>query len=99
MQLSYFSLPLLILSIRLPTTLATTPINNCNRNSNKMVEVDPSGINDGSGAACKTHDFSFIDENHLAEKRVASLTKILVDQYGVDNEALVKAICALGEGV
>lgn len=64
-----------------------------------MVEVDPSGINDGSGAACKTHDFSFIDENHLAEKRVASLTKILVDQYGVDNEALVEAICALGEGV
>ena len=39
-----------------------------------------------------------MDENHLAEQRVASLTKILVEQYGVDNDNLVKAICALGEG-
>ena len=63
-----------------------------------MVEVDPSGINDGSGATCKTHSYAAIDENHLAEQRVASLTQILAEQYGVDNEPLVKALCALGEG-
>ncbi|CAB9506863.1 Fructose-1,6-bisphosphatase class 1 [Seminavis robusta] len=62
-----------------------------------MVEVDPSGAGDGSGKKCLTHSYSVVDEDHLAEKRVESLTKILTEQYGVPDERLVKALCALGE--
>lgn len=104
LQLVLQILLLLVVASLFPTSLATSssPTTNnvftTNNNNNNMVEVDPAGINDGSGAACQTHDFSFLDENHLAEQRVASLTKILVEKYGVDSEHLVKAICALGEG-
>lgn len=64
-----------------------------------MVVVDPHGINDGSGKMCAAHSYSNIDENHLSEKRIESLSAILVQQYGVENKRLVKALCALGEGM
>jgi hypothetical protein len=64
-----------------------------------MVEVDPSGIGDGSGKKCLAHSYSFVDLNQVVEERVQSLTNILLEQYGVKNERLVKALCALGEGV
>jgi len=63
-----------------------------------MVEVDPHGVNDGSGATCTTHSYASIDENHLSEKRIASLTLILDEKYGVTDPNLIKALCALGEG-
>jgi len=64
-----------------------------------MVEVDPHGVNDGSGATCTTHSYASIDENHLSEKRIASLTLILNEKYGVTDPNLIKALCALGEGM
>ena len=63
-----------------------------------MVTVDPSGINQGSGDKCLTHSYSSIDENHLSEQRIASLTSILKEQYQVKDDNLIKALCALGEG-
>lgn len=59
--------------------------------------VDPSGINDGSGKKCLSHSYSSVDENQLSQQRIDSLTKILKDQYGISDELLVKALCALGE--
>jgi hypothetical protein len=67
--------------------------------NSSMVEVDPSGIGDGTGQKCLAHSYSGVDEDHVVEQRVESLTKILMEQYGVENERLVKALCALGEGV
>mmetsp|Transcript_1638 Transcript_1638/g.2347 ORF Transcript_1638/g.2347 Transcript_1638/m.2347 type:complete len:366 (+) Transcript_1638:150-1247(+) len=63
-----------------------------------MVEIDPHGVGDGSGVTCATHSYASIDGPHVAEKRTTSLSAILKSpQYGVHDDNLVKAICALGE--
>ena len=63
-----------------------------------MVEVDPHGINQGTGDECAIHSYMLIDEHGLNEHRIASLSKILHERYGVKDERLVTALCALGEG-
>ena len=63
-----------------------------------MVTVDPHGVNDGSGDACATHSYASIDGPKVVEQRLASLRTLLSETYGVQNEHLVTALCALGEG-
>jgi len=55
------------------------------------------GINDGSGHQCHDHSYTGIDG--AAKARIDSLSALLSDTYGVKDARLVRALCALGEGV
>mmetsp|Transcript_2952 Transcript_2952/g.8302 ORF Transcript_2952/g.8302 Transcript_2952/m.8302 type:complete len:400 (-) Transcript_2952:2319-3518(-) len=79
---------------------ATSQINNVREIKDTITSATTSTMVDStSGTEHKslTHAYSFIDHDNLSEQRIESLRAILKDKYGVKNDNLVTALCALGE--